>query len=286
MLELQTLTKTVALTMTMLTAFSSFKVFAWGQNGHRVIGEIAEMHLTEQTKNALIPLLNGESLAQVSTWPDEMRSNQAHFWKRQSGKWHYINIKDAKKMHQYVNTSIDSKDKVAHILDGIYFSINVLKDNDSALPEKQFALKFLVHLVGDGHQPFHAGRSEDRGGNLIKVSFFGKETNLHSTWDTHLIENENLSFTEFANFIKTSNTKTIKNYLNSQPADWLLESNKISTRIYNEEETELSYGYVYKHMPVVKKRLSQGGIRLAGLLNQIFDKNAKPLTQALIKKRS
>ena len=74
-------------------------------------------------------------------------------------------IKDAKKMHQYVNTSIDSKDKVVHILDGIYFSINVLKDYDSALSEKQFAFKFLVHLVGDAHQPFHAGRSEDKGGN-------------------------------------------------------------------------------------------------------------------------
>ena len=285
MFKLPTTVKTAALSLTMLTAISSNNALAWGQNGHRVIGEIAEMHLTEVTQYALEPILNGESLAQISTWPDEMRSSSEHFWRKESSKWHYINIKDAKKMHHYVNTSIDSKDKVAHILDGIYFSINVLKNNESSLEEQQFALKFLVHLVGDGHQPFHAGRSEDRGGNLIKVSFFGKETNLHSTWDTHLVENENLSFKEFANFIKTSNKKTIKSYLNSQPADWLLESNKISARIYEQNETELSYGYVYKQMPIVKKRLSQGGIRLAGLLNQIFDKNAKPLTEALIKKR-
>ena len=112
-------------------------------------------------------------------------------------------------MHQYVNTSIDSRDKVAHILDAIYYSINILKSDSSDLSSKKFALSFLVHLVGDSHQPFHAGRSEDRGGNLIKVSFFGKETNLHSTWDTHLIENENLSFTEFADFIKTSNKWSI-----------------------------------------------------------------------------
>ncbi|TLX48278.1 S1/P1 Nuclease [Pseudoalteromonas phenolica] len=286
MLNLTTVTKTLALSLTMLTALSSHKVIAWGQNGHRVIGEIADMHLTDSTKSALQPLLAGSSLAQISTWPDEMRSNPEHFWRKESGKWHYINIKDAKKMHQYVNTSIDSRDKVAHILDGIYYSINILKSNKSDLESRKFALSFLVHLVGDSHQPFHAGRSEDRGGNLIKVSFFGKETNLHSTWDTHLIENENLSFTEFADFIKTSNKKTIKAYLNSQPADWLVESNKISHRVYGENETKLSYGYVYKHMPVVKKRLSQGGIRLAGLLNQIFDSNAKPLTEALIKKRS
>tara|TARA_Y100001960_G_C14692839_1_gene837362 strand:- start:178 stop:1038 length:861 start_codon:yes stop_codon:yes gene_type:complete len=285
MLNLTTVTKTLALSLTMLTVLSSHKAIAWGQNGHRVIGEIADMHVTDKTKSALQPLLAGSSLAQISTWPDEMRSSPEHFWRKESGKWHYINIKDAKKMHQYVNTSIDSRDKVAHILDGIYYSINILKSNKSDLESKKFALSFLVHLVGDSHQPFHAGRSEDRGGNLIKVSFFGKETNLHSTWDTHLIENENLSFTEFADFIKTSNKKTIKAYLNSQPADWLVESNKISHRVYGENETKLSYGYVYKHMPVVKKRLSQGGIRLAGLLNQIFDSNAKPLTEALIKKR-
>jgi len=269
----------------MLTAVSSLKAAAWGQNGHRIIGEIANLHLTDTTKSALQPILAGDSLAQISTWPDEMRSSPEHFWRKESGKWHYINIKDAKKMHQYVNTSIDSRDKVAHILDAIYYSINILESNSSDLSSKKFALSFLVHLVGDSHQPFHAGRSEDRGGNLIKVSFFGKETNLHSTWDTHLIENENLSFTEFADFIKTSNKKIIKKYLNSQPSDWLVESNRISHRVYDEKETKLSFGYVFKHMPVVKKRLSQGGIRLAGLLNQIFDSNASPLTEALINKR-
>lgn len=260
---------------------SSFNAVAWGQNGHRIIGKVAEDHLTETTTKALTPLLEESSLAQISTWADEMRSDSSDFWRKKSTKWHYINIKDASKMHNHVDHTISSKDQVKHILDGIYYAKNTLQSNDKSIDEKRFALRFLVHLVGDSHQPFHAGRGEDRGGNLIKVTFFGDKTNLHSTWDTRLIENESLSYSEFADFIKTSNKTIISDYLDSEPADWLLESHYISDKVYNLNETEISYGYIYKYMPTVRTRLQQGGIRLAGLLNQIFDKNAAPLKEAL-----
>ncbi|TMP42558.1 S1/P1 Nuclease [Pseudoalteromonas citrea] len=261
--------------------FSSFNAVAWGQNGHRIIGKVAEEHLTTATVQALTPLLEESSLAQVSTWADEMRSNDSEFWRKKSTKWHYINVKDATKMHSHIDHSINSKEQVKNILDGIYYSINTLQSDATSIDEKRFALRFLVHLVGDSHQPFHAGRGEDHGGNLIKVTFFGDKTNLHSTWDTRLIENERLSYSEFAEFIKTSNKTIISDYLNSEPADWLLESHHISDKVYNLNETEISYGYIYKYMPTVRIRLQQGGIRLAGLLNQIFDKNAAPLKEAL-----
>ncbi|RJE72223.1 S1/P1 Nuclease [Pseudoalteromonas sp. MSK9-3] len=260
---------------------SSFNAVAWGQNGHRIIGKVAEEHLTTATVQALTPLLEESSLAQVSTWADEMRSNDSEFWRKKSTKWHYINVKDATKMHSHIDHSINSKEQVKNILDGIYYGINTLQSDATSIDEKRFALRFLVHLVGDSHQPFHAGRGEDHGGNLIKVTFFGDKTNLHSTWDTRLIENERLSYSEFAEFIKTSNKTIISDYLNSEPADWLLESHHISDKVYNLNETEISYGYIYKYMPTVRIRLQQGGIRLAGLLNQIFDKNAAPLKEAL-----
>ncbi|KAF7764521.1 hypothetical protein PCIT_b0542 [Pseudoalteromonas citrea] len=260
---------------------SSFNAVAWGQNGHRIIGKVAETHLTTATVQALTPLLEESSLAQVSTWADEMRSDDSKFWRKKSTKWHYINVKDATKMHSHADHSINSKEQVKNILDGIYYGINTLKSDSKSIDEKRFALRFLVHLVGDSHQPFHAGRGEDHGGNLIKVTFFGDKTNLHSTWDTRLIENERLSYTEFADFIKTSNKTIISDYLDSEPADWLLESHNISDKVYNLNETEISYGYIYKYMPTVRIRLQQGGIRLAGLLNQIFDKNAAPLKEAL-----
>ncbi|BBN83416.1 endonuclease [Pseudoalteromonas sp. A25] len=275
---LTTKISSLALAAALLT---SSQALAWGQNGHRIVGELASLHLTPTTQNALLPLLEGDSLAEVSTWADEMRSDNSTFWRKKSSKWHYINVTDAENMHKHVHHDVSSKEQVKNVLDGMYYGINVLKSDKSSLNEKRFALRFLVHLVGDSHQPFHAGRADDHGGNKISVTFFGDKTNLHSTWDTRLIENERLSYTEFTNFIKTSNSAIIEDYLNSEPADWLLESHHIAENIYNLNETDISYGYIYKYMPTVKTRLQQGGIRLAGLLNQIFDKNAQPLKEAL-----
>ena len=109
------------------------------------------------------------------------------------------------------------------------------------------------------------------------MTFFGKETNLHSVWDTELVESQNLSYTEFVEFIDTQNPQTISKLLASEPKDWVLESFDLARTIYRQEDTELSYSYLYENMPVVKQRLLAGGIRLAGLLNHIFDKSAPVL---------
>ena len=262
--------------------FTSSDSLAWGQNGHRVVGKIAESHITETTKSAIQPFLAGESLAQVSTWPDEMRSNPGKFWQKQSSRWHYINAAPNKSFsinHDHTN----NKESVSNILEGIHYSIKTLKDKNSSLDAKQFSLRFLVHLVGDSHQPFHAGRSEDRGGNRIKVSFFGQDTNLHSLWDTKLVENENLSFTEYAQFINTNNSELIAEYLESTPTTWIEESHNLANALYKSTNEEVGYSYVYKNTPIVKTRLLQAGVRLAGLLNAMFDPSAKELETALKK---
>ncbi|MCG7560102.1 MULTISPECIES: S1/P1 nuclease [Pseudoalteromonas] len=258
----------------------STSAWSWGMNGHRVVGELAQQHLTPATEKAVKALLSEDSLAEVSTWADEMRANPNTFWKKQSGKWHYINIKEPSKMAQH-NKAIEHKHQVEHILDGINYAVTTLKNNKASKEDKQFALKFLVHLVGDAHQPFHAGRKEDRGGNLIKVTFFKEETNLHSVFDTKLIEHQSLSYRELSDFIITRDKQKIAHMLDSRPADWLLESNQIAEKIYDSNETDISWGYIYRYTPVVKSRLLHGGIRLAGLLNQIFDKNSRPLETAL-----
>ncbi|MCG7534027.1 S1/P1 nuclease [Pseudoalteromonas sp. OOF1S-7] len=259
----------------------STSAWSWGMNGHRVVGELAQQHLTPATEKAVKALLAEDSLAEVSTWADEMRSNPDDFWKKQSGKWHYINIEDPSKMAQHDTPSVEHKHQVSHILDGINYSVSTLLNPKAVREDKQFALKFLVHLVGDAHQPFHAGRSEDRGGNLIKVTFFKEETNLHSVFDTKLIEHQSLSYRELSDFILTRDKQKIAQMLNSRPTDWLLESNQIAEKIYDSNETDISWGYIYRYTPVVKSRLLHGGIRLAGLLNQIFDKNSRPLDTAL-----
>jgi hypothetical protein len=272
---------TITSALLISAVFTSSDANAWGQNGHRIVGEIAQSHLTDATNVILAPLLDGESLAQISTWPDEMRSAPGEFWQKKSSRWHYINAAP--------NTSLPldhshtkNKETVSNILEGMHYSMQTLTDTNSSLDAKQFSLRFLVHLVGDSHQPFHAGRSEDKGGNRIKVSFFNKETNLHSLWDTQLIENQNLSFTEFAQFINTNNSELIAEYLQSSPTTWLDESRNLAIKLYKSTNDEIGYSYIYKNTPIVKTRLQQAGIRLAGLLNALFDPSAKELETALI----
>ena len=258
------------------------QALGWGQNGHRIIGQIANDHLTKTTQKAIQPLLGGDLLAEVSTWADEMRSAPEPFWQKESSRWHYINVAKPEEFNAQHYHHPNSREEISDIYGGILHCVAKLKDKQTTLEERQFYLRFLVHLVGDIHQPMHAGHAEDRGGNNIALTFFGKPTNLHSLWDTELLESQNLSFTEFASFINTQDKQQIKTILASAPADWLRESMKLSDEIYRSTDTQLSYAYIYQNLPIAQQRLQFAGIRLAGLLNSIYDRRAKPGVSALI----
>ena len=258
--------------------FNSNNAMAWGKNGHRIVGKIAENHMTQTTLTAVKALLDGERISEVGTWADEMRSNPSDFWQKKSPKWHYVNVNELSDFHPE-HYSSDSEVSDAYV--AIRRGIDILKNPASSIEDKKFYLKFLMHLVGDIHQPLHVGRADDRGGNRIKVKFFWEDTNLHTLWDSKLIEQEKLSFSEFAAYIDTNNQKEISNYLSSRPADWIKESFNHVQDVYNVDDTNFSYNYVYKYMPLVKQRLLQGGVRLAGLLNEIFDPKAVPGKNAL-----
>lgn len=131
----------------------------------------------------------------------------------------------------------------------------------------------LIHITGDIHQPMHVSRAEDQGGNKIKVLWFNDPTNLHSVWDDKLIELQKLSFTEYTANINHS-TLAGRQGLQKQPiTDWFFESYELANKIYSgitEPEQKLSYRYNYENIATVNQQLLKGGIRLAGLLNEIF----------------
>lgn len=237
--------------------------FAWGPNGHRIVGQIAANHLTDEAKRAVDCLIGPQSLAQASTWPDEIRSDPA--WKR-ADPWHYISIDD----EETLETTQRSPD--GDVLEALLRFEGVLRDPLAAPQAKVEALKFFVHFVGDIHQPLHVGRRPDRGGNSIEVVWFKEATNLHSVWDSGLIENEQLSFTEFVSFIDHPTLEEIKTWQASTYTDWVRESRELRERVYKIGDGKLSYAYAYESIPVVKRRLLQAGVRLAGLLNTIFAK--------------
>ena len=134
----------------------------WGKNGHRVIGEIATQNLTRQTLKVVNEILDGQSLALVSTWADEMKSN-SEFDKY--SPWHYVNIPLDKEYNQI------EKNPKGDIIQSINKCIEVLEDKNSLKVDKSFHLKYLVHLVGDVHQPLHTGRYEDKEEMISNLNF-------------------------------------------------------------------------------------------------------------------
>jgi len=234
---------------------------AWGPTGHRAVGRIAEHHLSAAAARGVAAILGSETLAEVATWPDEIRSDPS--WNR-AKPWHYISIDDGE---TYETTAKSPDGDVVEAIDR--FS-KVLKDPQADPTSKIQALKFLVHFVGDIHQPLHVGRRADQGGNSIRVSWFGENTNLHSVWDEKILEAEKLSFSEVAEFIDHPTLEEVRTWQAATVTDWATESAAVRQQVYAIGDGKLSYTYQYVNIPLVKRRLVQAGVRLAGLLNSIF----------------
>jgi hypothetical protein len=243
---------------------------SWGRLGHRTVGLIASRHLTGKTQLELRDLLGGGSLADVANWADDVRGSDPAY--KSTGQWHYINLP----------LGLNRTDFVAHVNalpgDNVYNVLQRLESEmqDSKAPRAQKIadLKFIVHFVGDLHQPMHVSRTEDQGGNKIQVNYEGQGTNLHSFWDSKLLEHEGVSDEQLATKIDKASAEQIKAWQNAPLMDWLWESYQISSTLYKEVEAmsnrTITNAYYQQHIGIAEQRLEQAGIRLAGVLNMIF----------------
>lgn len=236
----------------------------WGATGHRTIGEIAEKHLSKKAKKQIETLLQGQGLAIVSTFGDDIKSDDAYdkFY-----TWHFVNFPFDQKYKD------SEKEKKGDIVMGITYCIDILKDESASQEDKIFYLKFLVHLMGDLHQPLHVGRAEDRGGNDIKVLWHYKKSNLHRVWDSDMIEFYNMSYSELARNTSDLSKAQIQRIQQGSVLDWTYESQSLAKKVYNsaQPDEKLSYRYSYDHFEIVRSQLQKSGIRLAKVLNDIFD---------------
>ena len=247
-----------------VAAAMSFQALSWGQTGHRVTGAIAQQYLTPETQRAISQLLVNEDLAEASTYADEMKSNPSEFWKKTANPWHYVNVFDGK---TYSDVAPPPKGNAATALD--MFS-KQLKSKQSSSEEKQLALRFIVHIIGDLHQPFHAGNGKDRGGNDVKLTFFWDDSNLHRVWDSGLIDRQQLSYTEWTNKLSSKiSSQQAKQWMEIDPKVWIAESAKVRANVYPEND-KISWDYQYQNLPIVKQRLQMGGVRIAAYLNALF----------------
>ena len=169
--------------------------FAWGQNGHRITGAIATSLLTPETIAQIETIIGNESLAEASTWPDYMRSNTSDVG-RKSSPFHYVTVPPGKHYHDV------GAPEQGDAMTALNQFTATLRSDTASPEEKATALRFVVHIIGDLHQPLHAGNGSDRGGNDVKLSYFGESSNLHRVWDTQMIEGQNLSYTEYTAFLQ------------------------------------------------------------------------------------
>ncbi|HEV2478570.1 MAG TPA: S1/P1 nuclease [Puia sp.] len=253
----------------LLFALFVIVLVSWGVTGHRTVGKIAEDHLTPKALAGVRDLLGSQSLADVSTWADEVRPQPEY---RQTGPWHYINLPLGLSYGEF-------KSRVENMLEANVYSalvgqLRLLADSTVSRDKKVDALKFVVHFVGDLHQPMHVSREEDKGGNTIQLNFDGQGTNLHAVWDSKLIDQSGMDYQQLAAKYDHPSAVEVRKWQSDPVVKWMWESYVISSQLYAEVDTmksrSIGQAYYDEHWGQVAQRLEQAGVRLAGLLNVIF----------------
>jgi len=245
-----------------LSIFSISQVFAWGQTGHRVVGEVASFHLKRKVEKKVSEILNRESMAVASVWMDNIKSDDSYDYMK---PWHWVTIPEGM-TYQETEKNPDG-DVIMKIKD----IVKNLKEGNLSAQEEQNQLKMLIHLVGDIHQPCHVGNGEDIGGNAVKVKWFGKNSNLHRVWDSEMIDSKAFSYTELADAVNITTKEEVAQLQNASIEDWYQEAVAMRDQVYDlPEDMYIGYEYSYKNWDSVQEQLKKAGIRLAGLLNEIY----------------
>ncbi len=239
---------------------------AWGRLAHRASARVAEGLLTPNARAAVRDLLEpGESLADASTWADEVRSERKH-----TAPWHYVNV-------PIDETQYDPKFCPAEgcVVSAIAAMKATLSNPDAPRAERREALRFLVHFVQDMHQPLHVGHRGDRGGNDTQVQFFGKGSNLHRVWDSQVLEQHVSGEDAWVKELETLATPENREKWNEGTTEeWATESLKAARSAYLDgtlkKGAKLGESYQEASLPIARERLAQSAVRLAFLINGLF----------------
>ena len=246
---------------------------AWGLLGHRIVGEIADSYLTTKTRAEIKKILGDETIAMSANWADFIKSDSNY---RYLGPWHYIDFEkglsyDQLKDFLKTDTAVDAYTK-------LNFLVAQLKNKKNKLDieTKKMYLRLLIHIAGDIHQPLHTIATA-RGGNDIKLNWLSDPTNLHSVWDSYLIDFQQLSYTEYAHAINHTTTAQRKQWQSEPMSKWLWDSYTYANQITDQAQsftptTRLGYQYNFQYLTIVNQQLLKGGVHLAKILNDIFGK--------------
>jgi nuclease S1 len=255
---------------------------AWGAGGHSVVAEIAQRRLSAVTQRHVMALLGGNtSLASVASWADTQAVLHAT-----TRRWHYVNIPLGSESYSAVR---DCKltaegDCVVAAIDRFQ---RILGNRRLPRAQRTAALKYLVHLVADAHQPLHcAERDGDAGGNGLKVQYFGAPLSLHQVWDYAMLDRATYDWGEHVEqaeaWLKTQNAKALAR---GTPLIWIMESHKLAATVAYDTPSDLALAEAYndRALPVARQQLAKAGVRLAAVLTQAL---APPAVRAAHRRRA
>jgi len=257
-------------------------LFAWGVDGHQIVCLIAEERLTPAAKAGVRKLLGPDfnmSDAEVAAWADNARREAD--W---TAPWHYVDI-PAEAAAFDARRDGHSGDNV---VDQINHFANIVADSSKTDDQRQLALAYLLHFVGDIHQPMHCvDRDGDRGGNARLVFYrdWPRATNLHAVWDsTILLERRGtMRDLEFARQLNAKVTaEQAERWSTGTAEDWANESHAVANKIAYADvppggpPPKLGDAYIARAGEAIDEQLEKGGVRLAALLNECFDPKRPP----------
>lgn len=245
-------------------------VHAWGRQGHAIVAELAQRRLSpaaEAEVERLLAAENTKSLADIASWADELRDDPSREeLSKATAKLHYINFRSDD--CTYVPPRDCPGDQC--VVGGLAKYVSVLADRSQPDATRLEALKFVVHFVGDVHQPLHAGYRDDKGGNLFQVQFQGKGTNLHSVWDSGLLGTHGNDWRAYAGELDARSPATLPPPiapLENPYAQWAEQSCAATRDIYPDGH-KIDDAYVTAELPVAEGQLRVAGERLAEVLNR------------------
>ncbi len=236
--------------------------FGWGRVGHFITGDIATAHLNEQAKERVQEILGDMTMREATVWMDEVRRTDEF---RHTASWHWVTIPDGETYDEA------EKNPSGDIVEALERKIAKLKAGGMSAEDERVTLLMVIHMIGDIHQPLHVGTGEDRGGNDVRVTYMDRNTNLHALWDTGMIVSWGLEPDVFASGIDRAPEELIKEWQTATVRDWAKESVSYRPYVYDlPEDKVLGWEYRNRHFHIVEKRLYKSGVRIAGLLNEIY----------------
>jgi len=268
---------TVIAAAIILTLLIPSTLVGWGAGGHEIVASLAQARLTENAKRGIRSLIGDASLASIANWADEVRPERDETY-----NWHFVDIPESvsgfsDERDCFLPNSRHKGAATDHhncVVDRIEIFKQVLSDSDASRDDRIEALKFLVHFVGEVHQPFHA-IGEAAGGNGIAVAEFGRTQyerhpcNLHVAWDSGLIQHTGMGRDEYVAHLE----KLISEMhltASGNPEDWANESHGYAQSAWLADGAQIDENYYRKEIKVVDQRLALAGLRLAAVLNEAF----------------